>query len=89
MKMIKDRLLVKPIKIERTTIKNFVMEKDPDKKRKFIEHGTLINIGPSVLNKLNVGDTVYYGRYAGTSVSIDGENHLVIKEDEIDGFRRV
>jgi chaperonin GroES len=44
---------------------------------KVAENGTIV---PMVLKQ---GDTVLYGKFAGNEVKIDGDNHLVLNEDDV------
>jgi chaperonin GroES len=35
---------------------------------------------------VKAGDTVLYGKYAGTEIKIDGEDHLILREDDVLGI---
>jgi chaperonin GroES len=89
-KPIRDRLIVKPIEAETTTasgivIPNSAKENEKSLKGKVLgvgggritDNGTLI---PMVVQE---GNTVLFGQYAGNAVKINGEEHLVLKEDEV------
>jgi chaperonin GroES len=89
-KPIRDRLIVKPIEAETTTasgivIPNSAKENEKSLKGKVLgvgggritDNGTLI---PMVVQE---GNTVLFGQYAGNGVKINGEEHLVLKEDEV------
>lgn len=89
-KPLEDRVLVKPIEAETKTasgiylpetakekpVKGKVIATGPGKR---LENGKRAN--PSV----RVGDTVVYGRYAGTEVEIKGDKHLILRENELLG----
>jgi chaperonin GroES len=84
-KPIKNKLLVKPIG-KSTETESGLFKGDADRKEKFIEKGSVIDLGPEVTKELNKAHTVYFDRWAGTSVSIDGDNHLMLKDDEIQAY---
>ena len=85
MKMIGEKLLVQPAKNQNVTESGFIMP-EAEKKEKFLEKGELITKGSKVSSPVNIGDTVYYDRYAGTPVTIDGEAHLVMKDEDLQAF---
>lgn len=84
-KPIKNKLLVKPIG-KSTETDSGLYKGDADRKEKFIEKGSVIDLGPEVVDELKTAHTVYFDRWAGTNVSVDGENHLMLKEDEIQAY---
>jgi chaperonin GroES len=47
--------------------------------------GRILDDGTRVPVDLNVGDQVLFGKYSGTEVKIDGEEHLILREDDILG----
>ena len=85
---IRDRILVKPIDAETKTASGLVIADTATEKPnrgmvvalgtgKVAENGTIV---PMVLKQ---GDTVLYGKFAGNEVKIDGDNHLVLNEDDV------
>ena len=85
---IRDRILVKPIDAEIKTASGLVIPDTATEKPnrgmvvalgtgKVAENGTIV---PMVLKQ---GDTVLYGKFAGNEVKIDGDNHLVLNEDDV------
>jgi len=85
---IRDRILVKPIDAETKTASGLVIPDTATEKPnrgmvvalgtgKVAENGTIV---PMVLKQ---GDTVLYGKFAGNEVKIDGDNHLVLNEDDV------
>ncbi len=55
--------------------------------------GTVIAVGPGKLSDkgqrtaltVRKGDTVVYGKYAGTEIELDGEKHIIVRESELLG----
>jgi chaperonin GroES len=63
----------------------------PDTAKEKPMQGTIIAVGPGKLSEENqriapdvkVGQTVLYGKYSGTEVSVDGEDYLILRESDI------
>ncbi len=86
-----DRVLVKRVKEEEKTkggiiIPDTAKEKPIEAKVVAVGSGKLLDSGE--LRKLDVkkGDRVLFGKYGGTEVKIDGEEHLILREDDILGI---
>jgi chaperonin GroES len=85
-----DRVLVKPQEAETKTKSGIYL---PESAKEKPMMGTVVAAGPGKLNDdgkrtaLNVkkGDTVVYGKYAGTEIEIDGQKHMIIRENELLG----
>ena len=85
-----DRLLVKRIE-EKETIKGGIIIPDTAKEKPI--EGEVVAVGngkvleDGTVRKLDVkaGDRVLFGKYSGTEVKIDGEELLIMREDEILG----
>jgi len=83
-----DRLLVKPNPSEEKTKSGIVL---PDSAKEKPQEGKVIAVGSGARDEegnkvpmeVKVGDTVLYSKYSGTEVKIDGEEHLIIKENDI------
>ncbi len=83
-----DRVLVKPTQAEEKTASGIFL---PDGAREKPVHGKVIAAGPGKLNdddqrtplSVKKGDTVVYGKYAGTEVDIDGEKYVILHENEL------
>ena len=83
-----DRVLVKRIKEDQTTASGIII---PDAAQEKTQTGTVIAVGPGNKNTsgavvaldVKQGDTVYFGKYAGTEAT---EDHLIIREDDILGI---
>lgn len=89
-KPLADRVIVKPKEAEEKTKGGIIL---PDiAKEKPIE-GTVIAVGPGKVEdgktiemSVKVGDTVLYGKYGGTDVTVDGEEYLIMRESDIYGI---
>lgn len=78
LKPIKDRIFVKP-EIEEK--KGLIIVKDDTKPT----IGIVIAVGKEVL-ELSEGDRIYFGKYAGSSVSVNDEDYLIMDEKEVLGI---
>lgn len=89
-KPLEDRVLVKPIESESKTASGIYL---PETAKEKPVRGRVIAVGPGKLLEngkraslsVRTGDTVVYGRYAGTEVEIKSEKHLILKETELLG----
>ena len=83
-----DRVIVKRIEQQRTTASGIVI---PDSAAEKPEQGEVIAVGTGRLLQdgtqrelqLKVGDQVLFGKYAGQSVKVDGQEVLVMREEDI------
>lgn len=83
-----DRVIVKRLDNERTTASGIVI---PESAAEKPDQGEVLAVGPGKKTEdgkvvpvdLKVGDKVLFGKYAGQSVKVDGEEVLVIREDEV------
>ncbi|WMX16057.1 MULTISPECIES: co-chaperone GroES [unclassified Aureispira] len=83
MRPINDRVLVKPAAAEETTKGGIII---PDTAKEKPQRGTVIAVGPGKEDRamtVKVNDVVLYGKYAGQEVSHQGEDFLIMKEDDI------
>ncbi|MAY75852.1 MAG: co-chaperone GroES [Phycisphaerae bacterium] len=89
-KPLEDRVLVKPVEKENMTESGLYL---PEASKEKPIQGKIVATGPGRLldngqrAKLSVskGDTVVYGKYAGSEVEIKGEKHLILRETELLG----
>ena len=87
---LQDRIIVKRIEEEEKTKGGIII---PDTAKEKPMEGKVIAVGKGKVledGKINpldvkVGDRVLFGKYAGTEVKIDGEEHLIMREDDILG----
>ena len=87
---LQDRILVKRVDSEDKTAGGIIIPNSAQEKPqeglvvalgngKRLDDGTLINVD------LKKGDRILFGKYSGSEVTIDGEEHLILREDEILG----
>ena len=86
-----DRILVKRVKEEETTkggiiIPDTAKEKPIEAKVVAVGTGRLLDSGEVRPLAVKKGDVVLFGKYGGTEVKIDGEDHLILREDDILGI---
>ncbi len=83
-----DRVIVRRKEEERTTAGGIVI---PDSATEKPSTGEILAVGNGRTNDagevrpldVKVGDTVYFGKYAGTELKVDGEELLIMREDDI------
>ncbi len=86
-----DRVIVKPLEKEEEKIGGIII---PDTAKEKPQEGHVEAVGPGKLTEtgnrlqMNVkeGDTVLYGKYSGTEVKINGDEFLIMHEDDIFGI---
>ena len=83
-----DRILVKRVKEEDTTkggiiIPDTAKEKPIEAKVVAVGTGRILDSGEVRELAVKKGDLVLFGKYGGTEVKIDGEDHLILREDDI------
>ena len=82
-KPLSDRVIVEPAAVETQTA--FGMIK-PDTAKEKPQKGTVVAVGKGTKEHemtVKVGDVVLYGKYAGTEVSIEGKDYLIMRESDI------
>lgn len=82
-KPIADRVLVEPSAAEERTAGGLYI---PDTAKEKPQRGTIIAVGAGKKDEpmtVKEGDTVLYGKYAGTEVSIDGKDYLIMRESDL------
>ena len=83
MKPINDRVVVKPHQAEEKTKGGIII---PDTAKEKPQRGEVIAVGPGKEDhkmSVKVGDTVLYGKYAGTELQHEGNDYLIMREDDI------
>jgi chaperonin GroES len=83
-----DRVIVQRIKEEETTkggiiIPDTAKEKPSEGKVIAVGNGKLLENGNLKPLEVKKGDKVLFGKYAGSEIKIDGEEHLIMREDDI------
>jgi len=87
-KPLDDRVLVKPTEAAEKTESGIFL---PDSAQEKPTQGKVVAVGPGKLNddgdrtplEVKKGDTVIYGKYAGTEVDVDGDEGVILRESEI------
>ncbi len=82
-KPLADRVLIEPVAAEQTTASGIII---PDTAKEKPQRGKVIAVGtgkPDEPMTVSVGDTVLYGKYAGTEISVEGNDYLIMKESDI------
>ena len=87
---LQDRVIVKQSEAEEKTKSGIVL---PDTAKEKPTKGKVIAVGPGKLDDkgkpmeigLRGGDTVYYGKYSGTDVEVDGEKFVILRESDVLG----
>jgi len=83
MKPINDRVVVKPSAAEEKTAGGIII---PDTAKEKPQRGEIVAVGPGKEgNSMTVqtGDIVLYGKYAGQELNYNGEDYLIMREDDI------
>ncbi len=78
-----DRVLVKPAAAEEKTAGGIII---PDTAKEKPQRGVIVAAGKGKIDEpmtVKVGDTVLYGKYAGTEVTIDGQDLLIMRESDL------
>lgn len=78
-----DRVLVKQEKSEAKTSSGIII---PDTAQEKTQTGVVVAIGPGTEKEkitVSVGQKVMYDKYSGTQIKIDGEDHLILKNQDI------
>ena len=78
-----DRVIVKPAAAEEKTAGGIII---PDTAKEKPQRGTIIAAGPGKKDEpmtVKSGDTVLYGKYAGTEISLEGEDYLIMRESDL------
>ena len=82
-KPLADRVLIKPAPAEEKTIDGIII---PDSAKEKPLRGEIIAVGKGTKDEEMVvkpGDTVLYGKYAGTELELDGEKYLIMRQSDV------
>ena len=90
LKPLQDRVIVKQSEAEEKTASGILL---PDSAKEKPTKGKVIAVGPGKLDDkgrpmelgLRVGETVYYGKYSGTDVEVNGEKFVILRETDVLG----
>lgn len=87
-RLLDDRILVEQCEAEETTAGGIVL---PDAAQEKPQRGKVMAAGPGRLldsgergkPSVKVGDQVFYGKYAGSEVDVDGDKYVILKETDV------
>ena len=82
-KPLSDRVLIEPKEAEEKTASGIII---PDTAKEKPQKGTVVAVGPGNKDEemqVKVGDVVLYGKYAGTELSVDGKDYLMMRQSDI------
>ncbi len=87
---LQDRILVKRVKNEERTSGGIII---PDTAKEKPQEGEVVAVGNGkktedgkvVAVDLKKGDRILFGKYSGTEIKVDGEEHLILREEEVLG----
>ena len=85
-----DRVIVRQSEAEEKTASGILL---PDTAKEKPTKGKVVSVGPGKLDDkgkpmelgVRAGDTVYYGKYSGTEVEVDGDKFVILRESDILG----
>lgn len=88
LKPLGDRVIVKPDEAEETTASGLYLAKETKEKP---QSGIVLAVGEGKLDKdgnkvavpVKVGDKVVYGKFGGTEITVDGEDVLILRGDDL------
>ena len=82
-KPLADRVLIEPVAAETKTASGIFI---PDTAKEKPQKGTVVAVGNGTKDltmTVKIGDTVLYGKYAGTELKLEGTDYLIMREDDI------
>jgi chaperonin GroES len=84
-----DRVIVKRIEETEKTKGGIII---PDTAKEKPQEGKVVAVGPGRIEEgkvipldVKAGDKILFGKYSGTEIKLDGEDHLILREDDILG----
>ena len=82
-KPLADRVLINPCAAEEVTVSGIII---PDSAKEKPLKGTVLATGNGTKEEemiVKEGDTVLYGKYAGTEIEVDGNKYLIMRQSDI------
>jgi chaperonin GroES len=86
-----DRILIKRVE-EKETIKGGIIIPDTAKEKpqegivEAVGNGKILENGTKLTLEVKEGDHILFGKYSGTEIKIEGEEYLILREDEVLGI---
>jgi chaperonin GroES len=85
-KPLQDRIIVKRIEEEDKTKGGIIIPDAQEGKVIAVGDGKVLDNGQKFALTVKVGDKILFGKYSGTEIKIDGEEHLIMREDDVLGI---
>ena len=82
-KPLADRVLIEPMQAETKTASGIII---PDNAKEKPQRGKVVAVGNGTKDEpmtVKVGNTVLYGKFAGTELKLDGTDYLIMRESDI------
>jgi len=82
-RILAGKILLEPMEAEEKTASGIII---PDSAKEKPQVAKVVMVGDSKKDEpmeVKVGDTVYYGKYAGTDLNIDGSDYLLISQSDV------
>ena len=82
-KPLADRVLINPAKAEEKTVAGIII---PDTAKEKPLKGEVVAVGEGTKDEkmvLKAGDTVLFGKYAGTEIEVDEEKYLIMRQSDV------
>lgn len=87
-KPLQDRVLIKRVEEETKTKGGIII---PDTAKEKPQEGLVVAVGSGKVTEkgtrvppeVKKGDRILFGKYSGTEIKVDGEEHLILREDDI------
>lgn len=91
LKPLGDRIVVKAVEAETTTAGGILL---PDTAKEKPQTAEVLAVGPGktldngtvVALEIKVGDKVVYGKYSGTEIKVDGQELIILRQDDVLGI---
>ena len=88
LKPLHDRIVIKQLEAQEKTKSGLVL---PDSAKEKPQEGKVVAVGPGRLLdeggvkalEIKAGDRVLYGKYSGTEVSIEGDEYVILREEDV------
>jgi len=87
-KPLSDRVVIKPLEAEEKSAGGIII---PDNAKEKPQKGKIVAVGPGktsdegkvIAMEVKKGDTVLYGKYSGTEITVDGDELVILRESDV------